>query len=145
MSAVRADPSPASAGAERRGGGAALRLILSGALPPVLNMGLDEALLLAAGGPPTLRLYAWPPPGLSLGYFQKSAPFAAVPGPHVLVRRLTGGGAIYHDDEITFALVLDQAAFPVAVDASYRVVHDAIARALRSAAGMPVHATGCAG
>ncbi len=112
-----------------------LRWIDSGALEPTLNMGIDEALL-RADGPPTLRLYGWSPPGLSLGYFQHSSDFSDVEGPHVLVRRLTGGGAIYHDREITFALTADLDLLPTDVQASYDLVHRAIAAAL-SAHGIP--------
>jgi lipoate-protein ligase A len=79
-----------------------VRLIRSGALPPELNLALDEALL--RSGRDTLRLYAWDPPGLSLGFFQ---PFASVPCPpgFRLVRRPTGGGAIAHTAELTVAWV----------------------------------------
>ena len=105
-------------------------------MTPAANMALDRALLDGAG-PPTLRLYGWSPPGLSLGWFQDEAPFRGVPGRHVLVRRPTGGGAIYHDDEITFALTADADLLPD-LDASYALLHDAIATALR-AVGVPVH------
>src|SRR5262249_35711609 len=63
----------------------------------------DEALLesAAATGRPALRFYTWDPPTLSLGYFQ---PFAdRLPGLPV-VRRMTGGGAIVHHHELTYAL-----------------------------------------
>ena len=108
----------------------ALRCIFSGQLPPVLNMGLDEALM-RIPGPPTLRLYQWSPPGLSLGYFQRSGDFAGTPGPHVLVRRITGGGAIYHQGDLTFALTIDLELVPTPIQESYRMLHRAIGRALR--------------
>ena len=74
-------------------------------------MALDEALLeRSAGGAGTafLRTYGWTTPTLSLGYFQRLAEvqadprFRSVP----LVRRLTGGGAIWHHHEVTYALVV---------------------------------------
>jgi len=65
-------------------------------------MALDEALLRA--GTETLRLYAWDPPGLSLGFFQRAAEFD-IPSGYRLVRRPTGGGAIAHTGELTIALI----------------------------------------
>jgi lipoyl(octanoyl) transferase len=79
-----------------------MRLIRSGALPPELNLALDEALL--RSGRETLRLYAWEPPGLSLGFFQRAAGIACPPG-FRLVRRPTGGGAIAHTKELTISWV----------------------------------------
>jgi lipoate-protein ligase A len=107
-----------------------LRVLRSGAEHPCFNMGLDEALLRGESSPPTLRLYRWSPRGLSLGYFQRAADFRDVPGDHVLVRRITGGGAIYHGDEITFSLTVDAAVLPAEIGASYDLVHEAVRRAL---------------
>lgn len=125
---TRPGPRPDSdTGAESR---QSLRIIRSGPLHPTLNMGLDEALLLAPNSPATLRLYRWQPAGVSLGYFQSSAPFGALAGEHVLVRRLTGGGAIFHGDEITFALTIDADQLPMAVPESYDLIHGAVHDAL---------------
>jgi lipoate-protein ligase A len=87
------------------------RLLDSGPAEPAWNLALDEALLTlaAAHALPTLRLYAWRPHALSLGRFQdaRDVPGDFDPGEHwVLVRRPTGGGAIYHADEITYSVVL---------------------------------------
>jgi len=101
---------------------------------PAFNMALDEVLL-RRDGPPTLRLYGWSPPGLSLGWFQPAEPFLALPGPHFVVRRRTGGGAIYHGDEITFAITIAAVLLPAAVAASYVLLHRAVQRAL-SAVGV---------
>ncbi len=74
-------------------------------------MATDEAILEAVGSgsvPPTLRLYAWDPPCLSLGYAQ---PMADVDRNRLqrfgwdLVRRPTGGRAILHTDELTYAVI----------------------------------------
>jgi lipoate-protein ligase A len=74
-------------------------------------MALDEAILDAAAkgvSPPTLRLYAWEPACLSLGYAQ---PFGDVDHHRLqasgwdLVRRSSGGRAILHSDELTYALI----------------------------------------
>ncbi len=75
-------------------------------------MAVDEALLLSfdpAGSLPILRLYGWQPAALSLGRFQDAAGVldlercraAGVP----VVRRITGGGVIYHADELTYSIV----------------------------------------
>ncbi|HEX7120225.1 MAG TPA: lipoate--protein ligase family protein [Longimicrobiales bacterium] len=95
------------------------------------NMAVDQALLerVQAGGGPVLRLYRWEPPCLSFGRNQP------VPGPEVataasargihVVRRPTGGMAVYHDRELTYAVVV-----PVGVLGSPRETYRAINRAL---------------
>lgn len=109
-----------------------MRLIRSGALHPFFNMALDAAL---EPEPPILRLYAWDPPGLSLGYFQRAAEFPdellAREG-LVLVRRASGGAAILHRDDLTFSVVArpGDALFQGTVEESYARVHRAIARGL---------------
>ena len=69
-------------------------------------MALDEALAATAraGGPPTLRLYGWDVPSVSLGRFQpvEDLELSALKGiPYV--RRPTGGRAILHGDELTYS------------------------------------------
>ncbi len=92
-------------------------------------MSVDGALL-AVGAQPTLRLYGWRPHAVSLGYFQRAAAFDELPRGTPVVRRATGGGAIHHGDELTYALAVDAAALPRELAAGYRLLHDAIARAL---------------
>jgi lipoyl(octanoyl) transferase len=106
-----------------------LRVIRDEPGPAAWNMAVDEALLSLAAVP-TLRLYGWQPHAVSLGYFQRLADFADVPAGTPIVRRLTGGGAIHHGDEITFSLALDATCLPPAVADGYRVLHDAAVAAL---------------
>jgi lipoate-protein ligase A len=87
------------------------RLVRSDAADGATNMSLDEAVLeqVTAGlSPPTLRLYRWTPPALSLGYAQPAAD-VDLPGLRRLgwdlVRRPTGGRAILHADELTYAVI----------------------------------------
>lgn len=75
-------------------------------------MAVDEAILEAVGMelvPPTLRLYAWQPACLSVGFSQKAADAdlirMAARG-WQLVRRPTGGKAILHTDELTYSIAL---------------------------------------
>lgn len=67
-------------------------------------MAVDEALLRSCTVP-TLRFYGWSEPSLSLGYFQtleeRSRHAASAQCP--VVRRSTGGGAIVHDQELTYS------------------------------------------
>ena len=73
------------------------------------NMAMDAALLeLGAGrNVSVIRIYRWSTPTISVGYFQATSgqtasPFLSVP----TVRRLSGGGAILHDAELTYSCVL---------------------------------------
>jgi lipoate-protein ligase A len=88
------------------------RLIIDPPRDGAMNMAIDEAILEAVGGrdaPPTLRLFAWEPACLSLGYAQSATDVdsqrLAAHGWH-MVRRLTGGRAILHTDELTYSIAL---------------------------------------
>lgn len=84
------------------------RLMLDAPASGSWNMAVDQALLESVGrtGKIALRFYRWEQPTLTLGYFQRlnernSHP-ASLKCP--VVRRSTGGGAILHDQEITYSL-----------------------------------------
>ena len=75
-------------------------------------MAIDEALLRSfdpESSLPVLRLYGWNPPALSLGRFQKAAEVLDLERCRAdgiaVVRRVTGGGVIFHADELTYSLV----------------------------------------
>ena len=108
------------------------RLITTWGAPPEFNMGLDGALLEDVDAPPTLRFYTWTPPALSLGYFQRFDEVPAASEAYVVVRRITGGGAIHHTNELTFSIAasLDHPLFEGPVTRSYERVHDLVAEAL---------------
>jgi len=108
------------------------RLITTWGAPPEFNMGLDGALLEDALSPPTLRFYTWTPAALSLGYFQRFEDVPAASEAFVVVRRITGGGAIHHTNELTFSLStsLSHPLFEGPVARSYERVHDLVRGAL---------------
>lgn len=106
------------------------QIVDSAPSPGAWNMAVDAVLLRSAmdQGLATLRWYRWSEPTVSLGYFQNSADvehdvrLAGRPR----VRRLSGGGALVHDQELTYSLTLpaDQqlVEHPVSL---YRLVHQA--------------------
>ena len=125
------------------------RLLVTEPLDGAANMALDEALLLSRlrhGSPPTLRLFAWAPPTISLGYGQRldgrideQARVALGLG---LVRRATGGSAILHegpDLEITYSVSAGAGDFEGANDLleTYRWIGVGLLSGLR-ALGAPV-------
>jgi lipoate-protein ligase A len=78
-------------------------------------MDADVAMLdaVAAGGSPRLRVYRWWPPALSLGRFQADAEVdrdaCAARGVEV-VRRPTGGRALLHGADVTYAVAMTRPA-----------------------------------
>jgi lipoate-protein ligase A len=103
-------------------------------------MAVDEAVLeryAAAPGPepPTLRLYGWSPPALSLGRSQPAThrPEFLEQAGIALVRRPSGGRAVLHDDERTYAVIgrLGTTPFPRGVVATYGAVAGALVAGLR--------------
>lgn len=76
------------------------------------NMAIDEAIYISCQqgkSPPTLRLYGWQPPAVSLGYFQKLESAVDVEACRRLgidvVRRISGGRAVLHDQELTYSVI----------------------------------------
>jgi lipoate-protein ligase A len=109
------------------------------------NMAVDDAILdsVAAGdSPPTIRVYTWSPPCLSLGYGQNAADAdldRIADRGWQIVRRPTGGKAILHTNELTYSLALpDQ--HPIAagdIIESYRRISQALLFALEQLGADP--------
>ena len=127
-----------------RSEGQSWRLIRSGYLPGAMNMALDDALLhaVAAGSPPVLRLYRWQPATLTVGYAQSldtGVDLAACTATGIdVVRRPTGGRAVLHDREVTYAVIAPAGTpFGASIAESYRVIAGVLQEALRRF-GLPV-------
>lgn len=96
-----------------------------------LNMALDEAVSEAVAerdALPTIRFYRWAPSAVSIGYFQSLHDEVAVDkcaeaGVDV-IRRRTGGGAVYHDydGEITYSVIAPESIFPKGIIDSYHLI-----------------------
>ena len=106
--------------------------------PGAVNMARDQALLEEVnrrGDAAYLRLYCWNPPCLSLGrnepararYDRTSIERLGL----AVVRRPTGGRAVWHEDEVTYAVAAPVARFGCLAD-SYRAIHRRLARALEA-------------
>ena len=96
-----------------------------------MNMAIDEALLESATIP-TIRFYGWRSPALSFGYFGKFSDVAIYAHERDLVRRWTGGGIVFHGDDLTYSIVIP-ASDPVFSESSiglYEKIHRALAEAL---------------
>jgi len=109
-------------------------------------MAVDEALLESASrdGVCWLRWYRWSEPTVSLGYFQDEEVPAEFQGLAV-VKRLSGGGAILHDRELTYSIAIPSS-HPRSRDPGtlYGAVHDAIIGVLAKE-GVHAHKRGVSG
>lgn len=115
------------------------RLINMGANDAFTNMAIDEAILKNRTKdmvPNTLRLYEWMPPAISIGYFQsveaeldlKKCKEQRVD----VIRRLTGGGAVLHEFEITYSVSVDLKTFPNNIIETYKIISEGIIVGLRN-------------
>ncbi len=91
------------------------RLLQTGYLPAALNMAIDKAILVANSKelvPPTVRFYGWTPPAISIGYFQGLTEEIDLDACRTYgveyVRRITGGGAVFHEKELTYSIVIPE-------------------------------------
>ena len=123
------------------------RLVITQPADGAWNMSVDEALLHSMGKSdprPVLRLYAWKPACISLGYAQ---PFSDIDLSRLkdkdwnLVRRITGGRAILHTDELTYAVIspYSEPRLTGSLLDSYRRLSQALLFALIKL-GIPAHA-----
>lgn len=96
-----------------------------------MNMALDETAAESIRNGqqlPTIRFYRWQPSAVSIGYFQSLADEVDIEvckeaGVDV-VRRRTGGGAVYHDyeGEITYSIIAPETYFPKGIIDSYHII-----------------------
>ncbi len=93
-------------------------------------MALDEVLLTNCidDNTPILRLYGWSPAAVSIGYFQSMDEEVNVDKCNDLgievVRRMTGGGAVLHQSELTYSFITKT--YPMNILASYQLICDPV-------------------
>ncbi len=96
-----------------------------------MNMGIDEAVMESVKedtAPATIRFYKWLPSAVSIGRFQSMNDEVNVKRCEELdinvVRRITGGGAVYHDNkgEITYSVIAKEKDLPRGIQESYRLI-----------------------
>ena len=106
------------------------------------QMAIDEAIAIARipqGTPNTIRLYRWNPSAVSIGYFQSIEKEVNLPACKEygvdVIRRITGGGAVYHDynGEVTYSLVAPESdpKMPRDILESYQLICGAIVNGLK--------------
>ncbi|WP_435877215.1 lipoate--protein ligase family protein [Sporosarcina highlanderae] len=103
----------------------------SGFHDAAINMALDEMLLVwhSQGKiPPTIRFYGWSSPSLTVGRFQPVdgvIDFNALEKHHCqFVRRMTGGSAVLHDNELTYSIIVaeDHPKIPESIVEAYYIL-----------------------
>jgi lipoate-protein ligase A len=95
-----------------------------------MNMAIDEALFETAKAP-IIRFYQWNHPALSFGYFGKFADVAQFGVERDLVRRWTGGGTVFHGEDLTYCIVIPSSF--ERIPNSSRLIYTAVHGALRQA------------
>ncbi len=106
------------------------RFLDSGHLPPSTNMAIDEALIeiYASQRRPVFRIYGWQPPGFSIGCSQNAEAVLDLPACRrdgiPVVKRVTGGGIIFHCREVTYSVVCSEVDIgsPITVKHGYRTI-----------------------
>jgi len=108
-----------------------------------MNMAIDEALLEYATIP-SIRFYRWQSSALSFGYFGRFADVATYQHERDLVRRWTGGGIVFHGQDLTYSLVVPSShtAFAESSISVYAKIHQALCDALSETGQRAVVAAG---
>jgi len=99
-----------------------IRLLETGANNCFFNMALDQVLAENVGNVPVLRFYQWEPPAATIGYFQKLEHELDTNACKSLgffyTRRITGGGAVVHQYELTYSFITRE--YPINILESYK-------------------------
>ncbi|MCX6661739.1 MAG: biotin/lipoate A/B protein ligase family protein [Euryarchaeota archaeon] len=115
------------------------RLLQTGFTNAFSNMAIDKAILVGNSQgvvPPTVRFYGWAPPAISIGYFQSLIEEVDIQACEKFgvdyVRRITGGGAVFHEKELTYSIVVPEAhpAIPKNILKSYGRICGAVMNGL---------------
>ena len=118
----------------------AWRFIDTGPASGAFNMAVDEVLLeaAAAGAPPAVRVYGWQPPAVTLGYGQRAGrelDLAACRAAGIdVVRRVTGGRAVLHWNELTYSVICHEEEGRLAgtIEESHRRIAECLAAGMRA-------------
>ncbi|MFH1255887.1 MAG: biotin/lipoate A/B protein ligase family protein [Candidatus Diapherotrites archaeon] len=109
------------------------RFLSTGFNSAAKNMSIDEAVMrLHAGDGAVVRFYGWKPSAISIGYFQSLEEEVDLQKCKELgvdfVRRITGGGAVFHDSELTYSFVCSEKSgvVPGNILDSYRKICDSL-------------------
>jgi lipoate-protein ligase A len=96
-----------------------------------MNMAIDEALLEQVTQP-SIRSYRWDHPALSFGYFGKFIDVSRYAVEHDIVRRWTGGGIVFHGNDLTYSVIIpgNDPLFAQSPTSVYEKIHQAIRDAL---------------
>ena len=116
------------------------RFLDTGFLTGYENMAIDEAVFTSCQekkSPPTIRIYGWTPPAVSLGYFQKAENAVDLDackrhGVDV-VRRLSGGRAVLHHKELTYSVICREGTSPLgsSVLETYKTISECLVSTLQ--------------
>jgi len=116
------------------------RFLNTGSGNAFFNMAVDEAVLWAVHrgmAPPTFRVYRWEPPAISFGYAQRIEQEVDVAQCRAmgiqLVRRMTGGRAVLHWEELTYSIACPET-HPILgnrISDTYRILSEGLVAGLR--------------
>ena len=106
-----------------------------------MNMAIDRAVMISNSKnevPPTVRFYTWKPSAISIGYFQSLEEEVDLDNCKKFgvdyVRRITGGGAVFHEEELTYSIVIPEShpQIPKNIMKSYSRICGAVIKGLKN-------------
>ena len=110
-----------------------IRILETGHNPGSWNMALDEVLMNGVREVPILKIYGWKPSCVSIGYFQSMNEEVNLEKCKQMgidsVRRITGGGAVFHESELTYSFISRN--YPPSIMQSYEMVCEMLTLTLK--------------